>query len=178
MAEPQKIVVVEEWPGKWLINESYRPIAEQLCEKFKEISHISVNEILFIDDTESNKVSKGKRVFAQIGKIPAKWAEVLEQTTKRRYYYFMEIFKQNTEQLSREQLIAVIYHELRHIGTDGKLVDHEINDWINMIDKLGPIWAITKGEIPDLLDDKIVNWESITGPITLFPVESKLQVVK
>lgn len=79
--------------------------------------------------------------------------------------------------MSREQIYALIYHELRHIGTDGKMVDHEINDWINMVEKLGMNWNTTRAPIPDLLDEGI-DWDSITGPATLFPAETTLRVVK
>ena len=46
-----------------------------------------------------------------------------------------------------------------------------------MVEKLGLDWANTKGSIPDLLDDD-VDWESITGPASLFPAETTLRVVK
>lgn len=176
---PEAIVKVDEWTGKWLINEAYRPIAEQLCRKFtKEIGHIATEEILFIDNGEAKKMAKGKKIFAQIGTIPAKYSEIVEQMTKKRFYYVMEFFKPHTDQLSKEQIVAVVYHELRHIGSDGKIIDHHITDWIEMIDKLGPAWVSTKGSIPDLLDEAVVNWDSIQGPLCLFPNESKLQVVK
>jgi hypothetical protein len=56
------------------------------------------------------------------------------------------------------------------------IVGHDVEDWFNMIEKFGTIWA-AEYEIPDLLD-KEVNWESIEGPSTLFPAEIVLKLVK
>jgi len=100
----------------------------------------------------------------------------LYQVTGHTYEYIIEIFKHNVEAMSREQIILLLYHEMRHINIEGKLVEHEINDWVCMIDKLGPNWATTKASVPDLLDEDI-NWENIQGPPTLFP-EERLRVVK
>ena len=57
------------------------------------------------------------------------------------------------------------------------LVGHDIDDFVNMIEKLGANWPTTGSRIPDLLDDHITDWDSIQGPPTLFP-ESNLRVVK
>jgi len=79
--------------------------------------------------------------------------------------------------MSREQVYALIYHELRHIDTDGSIKGHDIEDWTNMIEKLGVDWGSTRAGIPNLLGAN-VDWESITGPATLFPAETTLRVVK
>jgi predicted metallopeptidase len=173
----KNITVVNEFNGKFRINESYRPIAAALIKKYPELKHIAAESILFVEDTESLKKAKSQTVFAQIGTIPEKWSDIVYQTSGQPFEYLMEIYRLNTMQMSQEQIVALIYHELRHIGTDGKIIDHEINDWINMVEKLGVDWNVTKGSIPDLLDVD-VDWESITGPATLFPAESTLKLVK
>lgn len=175
--EAQNIIVVDEFRGKFLISEKYRPIARALINKYPELSHIAVESILFVEDIVSVKKSKGNLVFAQISEIPERWSDVVYQTTGKPFDYLMEIYKFNIMQMTRERIIALIYHELRHIGKDGSLVDHEVNDWINMIEKLGADWNSTKGVIPDLLDEE-VDWESIEGPDCLFPAEVTLRVVK
>lgn len=176
MAEP-KLIQVESFNGKYFIKESYRPIAQALVKKFDEISHVMVNNILFVEDQISIKKKAGKTIFAQVSKIPEKWDDIIYQITGRHFDYMMEIYKFNIINMSREQIYALIYHELRHIGTDGKMVDHEINDWVNMVEKLGMNWNTTRAPIPDLLDEGI-DWDSITGPATLFPAETTLRVVK
>ena len=175
--ENKNLVEIKNLGGKYLINESYRPIAVALIKKYPELKHISANSILFVEDTESFKKAKGQTVFAQIGTIPDKWSDIVYQISDLPFDYLMEIYKLNTMQMSQEQIVALIYHELRHIGPDGKIIDHEINDWVNMIEKLGVNWNATQENIPNLLDADI-NWDKITGPATLFPAESSLRLVK
>jgi predicted metallopeptidase len=173
----KNIITVNEFNGKYKINESYRPIAAALIEKYPELKHIAVESILFVEDTVSLKKTKGQTIFAQIGTIPEKWSDIVYQATGQPFEYLLEIFKINTAMMSREQIIALIYHELRHISTDGSIKSHDIEDWTNMVEKLGLDWANTKGSIPDLLAEGI-DWESIEGPANLFPAETTLRVVK
>lgn len=177
MENTNKLIQVEEFDGKYFINEAYRPIALALVRKYKELNHIIVGEILFVEDTESTKKKNGQIVFAQIGLIPEKWDDIVYQLTGKRFGYLMEIYKINIAMMSREQIFALIYHELRHIGIGGKMVDHEINDWINMVEKLGLDWNSTQRSIPNLLDED-VDWESIEGPANLFPAETTIRLVK
>lgn len=170
-----RLVVVDTWSGKYMINDAYRPIAAALVKKYPEISHIKTNEILFIDNVSGTGSTLDKKKRAQIGKIPSKWQEIIQQMTGRSFHYFMELFKMNVYEMSQEQIIALIYHELRHIDLDGDLKHHDLEDWTEMLEKLGPDWASTKAYIPDLLDEA-VDWDSIQV-LTLFE-ESKLKLVK
>jgi hypothetical protein len=177
MPEIKNLVLVSEWTGDYLINDSYRPIAEQLCRKFTRELHAQSEEILFVDNLKDRKLNKGRLVFAQISVIQPKMAEIIEQMTGRKFKFIMEFFKKNMEMMAREQIIALVYHELRHIDSVGKLVDHDIADWAEMLTKIGPNWATTRASIPDLLDDSLTKWEDIEGPMTLFPRESRLEMV-
>lgn len=151
---------------KLKVNESYRPIAEKLVEKFKELKTVKVNSILFLDNTETRKTSKGKLVFAEIGKIPGKWQEILMQTTGFYFNFTLTIYKENIEHMSRAQIIALIYHELRHIQED-ELIGHDIEDWHEMHDKLGYDWDTTMADIPNLLSNTF-DWSKIESPPKLF----------
>jgi len=169
---------------KFKINDSYRPIAEALKEKFKELEYVPVKNVLFIDVMEDKRKKQNLKVYAQISKIPGKWDDVIFQMTQKHFEYTLEIFRENTSQMDREQIIALIYHELRHIqlvmGGNGPKVDivrHDIEDWGNMVEKLGVNWGSTKGVIPDILADG-VSWENIQGPPTLFPADTMLKLVR
>lgn len=175
-------LAVTEWTGKYFINESYRPIAEKLVAKYPELKYAPVKNILFVENTEDKRKDKHKVVYAKISKIPGRWEEIIMQITGKQFAYMLEIFRENVIGMSREQIVALMYHELRHIQIvtdEGKvdIVGHEISDWANMIEKLGPDWATTMANIPNLLSDGITNWEDIEGPATLFP-ETALRVVK
>jgi hypothetical protein len=74
----------------------------------------------------------------------------------------MEFFASNIHHLNREQYVALIYHELRHIGRDGKLMHHDIEDWSKMISALGIDWSSHRDDFPDLLDD-YVDWDQLIG---------------
>ncbi len=173
----ENILAVEEFSGKYFINESYRPIAQALTKKYRELAHVNTKAILFVEDTESTKKKNGRIIFAQISQVPEKWNDIVYQATGRHFEFLLEIFKVNIAMMSREQIIALIYHELRHIDQEGKLRSHDIEDWTEMIEKLGVNWNNTRGSIPDLLADS-VDWNSIQGPLTLFPAEVTLKVVK
>jgi predicted metallopeptidase len=183
--EAQKgIIAVDEFNGKYKINEDYRPMTEALKTKFKELEYVPVKNILFIENTEDKRKKGNKTIYAQISKMPPKFEEIIYQVTGKYFEYMLEIFKENTILMSREQIIALIYHELKHIqlvqkkdGPEIDIVGHDVEDWLNMVEKLGLNWASTRGQIPDLLDENI-NWESIEGPMNLFPAETSLKLVK
>lgn len=182
MDNKNNIVVVKEFSGKYKINQNYRPIAEALKAKFTELQYVPVQSILFIENLEDKKKKNNKTMYAQISKVPNKWAEIIYQVTGRNYEYMLEIFKYNTAHMSREQMIALIYHELRHIQfvkekLEVDIVGHDVEDWLNMVEKLGLNWPSTKAQVYDLLADN-VNWETIEGPPSLIPAEMTLKLVK
>jgi hypothetical protein len=62
--------------------------------------------------------------------------------------------------MSREQIIALIYHELRHIDTYGDLQPHDVEDWSNMVATLGTDWNSTESRIKNLLEDEVL-WREL-----------------
>ena len=156
------VEAVDPWGGKFRLNEAYRPIAEALVKKYPEINHVPINNMIFIENAVTAPKRKGLCVLAQIGTVPGKWSEIIEQLTGARVWYFMEIFKKHVKDLSQEQIVALVYHELRHISPLGGTVGHDIEDWANMVHALGPQWNCSGVSIPDLLGDD-VNWDTITG---------------
>jgi len=171
----QNIITVNDFNGKFVISEAYRPIAQALVNKYSELEHINVDNILFIENTETRKKKNNSLVFAQISLMQEKWKDIIYQITEQNYTHILEIFKLNVLMMSREQIIALIYHELRHIGKDGSIINHDIEDWTNMVEKLGVDWSKYEADIPNILK---VDWDSIEGPANLFPAETILRVVK
>lgn len=76
------------------------------------------------------------------------------------YYWVIETKNWYTKDMSREQIVALMYHELRHIGRLGELVPHNIEDWSNMIATLGTDWATSKSDIDDILADDF-KWDEL-----------------
>lgn len=62
--------------------------------------------------------------------------------------------------MQKEQIIALIYHELRHIDKFGDLQPHDIEDWGNMVATLGKDWSTTQGSIKNLIEDEII-WQDL-----------------
>lgn len=162
-----EITVVAESLGKFQINENYRPIAKALIEKHHELSHIAYQTIIFGDDLTSKGKSRGRRLMAKISKMPAVDRDIIRQLTGKTYDYRMTFIRNNTEGLSAKQIIALVYHELRHIGEDGSMVGHDVEDFSNMVRALGNNWCEENKEIPDLLDKSFV-WEGIQGVVLDF----------
>lgn len=135
----------------WVKNYQYAPIARRLAAKFEELNHIHENRILFLEDQISEKKKKAEWM-ARIRKANAD----IEELTG--YWYIMELKKCYLDDMSMEQVVALIYHELLHIDVDGTLRKHDIEDWSNMVATLGYDWATTRAQIPDILDDKFKDW--------------------
>ena len=140
----------------WIKNYIYRPIAEKLTSKFPEIRHISSKNILFIEDMEWEKPDSSKPKSNWQAKISKANKQFSAMTG---YDYILETRNYFIERMTREQIIALIYHELRHIDVDGDLQPHDI-DWDNMVATLGKDWAETKAEIKDLIEEDIL-WKGL-----------------
>lgn len=141
----------------WIKNWIYRPIAEKLVNKFPELSHIKPKNILFIEDMEWKRPnsSKPKKYWmARISKANKQFADMSG------YGYTLETRNYFIEKMSREQIVALIYHELRHIDQYGDLQSHDVEDWDNMIATLGKDWAETQTEIANLIEDDVF-WKQL-----------------
>lgn len=147
---------------KYKINEIWRSVAEALCDKYPELGHIDVDQIIFLDNIKSKGKSRGRRIYAQTGLVSERWQEIVYQMTGQAFSFFIEFFKENTRHLSREQMIVLLYHELRHIDEEGKIIAHHIEEWSEVLEGLGPGWAFPGKAIPDLLGDD-VDWNALTG---------------
>lgn len=155
----------------WIKNYIYRPIAERLIEKFPELKHINPRSILFIEDMDWEKPNSErpkKHWMARISKANKQFAAATG------YSYILETRNYFIERMSRAQIIALIYHELRHIDTYGDLQPHDIEDWDNMIATLGKDWDTTKEEIQNLIEDDIIwkELESRTKQLDVFSLEA------
>lgn len=141
----------------WIKNWIYRPIAQKLTEKFKELRHINPRKIIFIEDMEWEKpdsLKPKKHWQARISKANKQFEAMSG------YEYILETRNYFIERMNREQIIALIYHELRHIDEYGDLQPHDIEDWNNVIATLGTDWGTTKAKIKNLLEDEII-WREL-----------------
>lgn len=161
---------------RYQANEGYRSIARALVERFASLRHIALGTVLFVDDLEGRPGSNGRLRTVKVQKL----SPLLSWLTG--WEFVVTVFKQHTADFSRQQLIAMLYHALRHIGPDGKLTGHDIEEWADLYAALGADWATTQRSIPDLLGSDI-DWTAVKGrlprltvlPGGLTPIERMAQ---
>lgn len=177
MSEARRLVILDEWSGKFMINnEIYTPLAHKLAQKTQDLKHVPIPSILFIENLDGNGKDRNKVKYAQISKLPEKWQDILKQTTGQNFCYLVEIFKKNIENMTWAQVVLVIYRELRKIDTDGELRTYDIEEFGEIAYNLGTDWDGKNRIIPNLLEVD-GNWELMRQP-RLFEDEMGIRRVK
>lgn len=144
-----------------IVNSRIRPIAEALIKKYEELRHIDPDKILFIANHKSAG-SKSSIVLAKTAKVPEKWRDILYQLGAVSYFYIVEFYGKTTSVLDENQMTALVYKELRRIGTEGQLLPPDTHDWWQMLIGLGRKWYYPDSSCPNLLDDS-VDWKKLMG---------------
>jgi hypothetical protein len=142
------------------INESYRPLAEELVRKFPELKDVKLAEVLFVDSDGGGSGDTIK--YGEVKKIPDLVSQVIQQQYGKWIRYIVVVYRMSCTEFSREQRTLQMYHQLRHIGEDG-LVKHDIEEFTNVAAAIGADWAKTKRKIPDILAGDF-DWSKIEGP--------------
>lgn len=133
----------------WIVNEFYEPIARALIHKFEEtFKHLNKSRILFIEDREWEPQNASWNWKARIKKVSDQFKEATG------YDYIIETRGYYTSEMTREQLVLLIYHELKHVGLDGKLIHHDIEDWGNIVATFGREWHEGTQEVINILSDE------------------------
>jgi len=102
-----------------IVNAKIRPIAEGLIRKFDELSHLNAEQILFV---RTHKGGSTKRVvLARTSRISDKWRDLLEQTGSLPFTHMVEFLDKPTACLDENQMVALVYRELRRIGPEGEI---------------------------------------------------------
>ena len=173
MADASRLIVIENWSGKYMINqEILEPVARALCKKFTELKHVPVPAILWLVNTEGKGKDGDKKAYAKISKLADKWSDLIYQVTGRRFQYIAEVFKVNMDDLTWSQQVMVIYRELRRIGADGELKHYGIEDWPEVFYALGPGYLGKDRILPNLLEDGI-TFHNINPQTNLFDQDEK-----
>lgn len=110
----EKLIVVDDYDGEYLMKEEYRPIAEKLKEEFPDdFNWVPIYNVLFIEHrkVEANQGSSDNLV--RVGEIPARWREIIYQISGRRFYYALEMPKTNASH--KTQISSLLYHGMCQI---------------------------------------------------------------
>lgn len=110
-----------------------KELAEKIIELKEDLFHVRDYEVGFLYcDTE--KKLAGSIVFADCTKTNA----------LLKYYsgfdFIITLYEPNIIDLTDEQLQVLLYHELLHIGIDGKLRQHTVQDFHQILYEHGLDW--------------------------------------
>ena len=144
-----------------IVNNKLRPIADRLVEKFDELHHIDVEKILFVLNYKSAK-NKRRITLANTARVPEKWAQLLYQLGGYNYKFVIEIYAKTTAAFDENQMVALLYRELRRIGMNGEILTPDVQDWWQMLMGLGRKWFYPDASCPNLLDDEN-SWKKLMG---------------
>lgn len=144
-----------------ICNNRIKPLADDLIKKYEELRHIDVNKILFVVNHKSAG-SKKTVTLARTSRVPEKWRDVLYQLGACSYFYIVEFFGKTTACLDENQMIALVYRELRRIGPEGQIVTPDIHDWWQVLMGLGRHWFYPDSTCPNLLESG-VDWKKLMG---------------
>lgn len=121
------------------ISDEYAAIGEMLIANYDEFKDIREAEITIVYlASEQAKKQKGKLVFGQCEKIADKYKWGIPAD------FTITVFEPNIEGFTPEQVEALIFHELLHVGVeDDRLFirPHDIEDFFAVLKKYGVDWA-------------------------------------
>ena len=131
------------------ISERYAGIGARVIANEEALVDVanSLATIIYLS-SEHKKSSNGKVVHAECEKVSEKykWGILCDFT--------ITVFEPNVEGMTEEQLYALIFHELLHVGivfnSDGtesyNIVPHDLEDFKIIIDRYGTDWSRVDGE--------------------------------
>lgn len=107
-------------------------ILKRVCVGYDRFKHISPDQITLIF-----KVCIKNRFIAETRKIPSLYRTFIPGKD-----FIITLFRPTWEPMNLPQKVAVMYHELVHIGWDNekaeyKMVRHDVEDFKELIEKLG-----------------------------------------
>lgn len=113
-----------------------KEIAEQLINSIEDLNHIDLLDIkvgyLYSDN---EKKQRGNKVFADITQVAGLLSYYCD------YHFIVTVYEPNVIDLTDAQIQVLIYHELLHIDSEGKLRGHDVQDFYTILDRYGLDWS-------------------------------------
>ena len=127
-------------------DESLRELANEIINtKSKELWHIK--DIIGLDNIGFVRVYNNSNKYGECRKITGIYAAFIP------YKFIITFYDKNTNLLSENQKKLLMYHELKHIGEDEKLINHDVEDFADVLKKYGIGWEKPGEEIPDVFKE-------------------------
>lgn len=144
-----------------ICNSRMRPLADELIKKYEELRHLDASKILFVVNHKSAG-SKKTLVLARTSRVPERWRDVLFQLGACSFFHMVEFYGKTTSCLDENQMVALLYRELRRIGPEGQILTPDVHDWWQVLMGLGRYWFYPDSTCPNLLDEN-VDWKKLMG---------------
>lgn len=150
----------------------FKEWAEALTQSAAPLSHVAVDEILFVEDTETETKSDSKK-YMELKRIPEFTEDFLgQQFGVARKGFALIIYRLNCGALDQEQMLARLYEELWKIPDEGKALRkldvHTCSDLANA-QGFGHNWKHkVREKLPNLLKDRPKGWPAKQVQTSLF----------
>jgi len=120
-----------------------REMAKKLVKCQELVSHIDVNEVLFLKEMETTPKAAAK--CFSLATHPMRYF-----TNAR---FCIVFYESNIDYFSKDQRAILLFHEMMHIPAVGdKLVDHDVKDFYDVL-KLGIDWNSRGVKVPNILGE-------------------------
>lgn len=143
--------------------------ATDLVFALDALSHVAVDEVLFIEDSETETKSDNKK-YMELKRIPEFVEDFLGQHfgTPRKAYAVI-IYRLNIGSLEPETMLAHLAEQLLKIPEEGKgLVKPDISTFEVLAEALGYNWKQKiREKLPNLLDDLPPGYKPASKQVTL-----------
>ena len=134
--------------------EEYENIASEVIDAIEELHFIKELEIKvgYVRSYEA-KTNKGSIVMADCRKVKAIYQCFIP------FDFIITVYEPNVSLLTENQMKALLWHELKHIGINEmtlaityRVLPHDIEDFHSIIDRLGARWNEPDNDIEDITE--------------------------
>ncbi|MEN6581679.1 MAG: putative metallopeptidase [Armatimonadota bacterium] len=131
-------------------DKSLRRLADRVCRVYPEyFGHIDLKRVAFMMETTGND-SGACAVCHKVSTLArAAFREVKKPTD-----FVIAFFSSECEGKSQQWMQMLMFHELLHIGVDGKLVEHDIQEFMDVVRLAGLDWQ-NDDDLPDIIRKQI-----------------------
>lgn len=134
--------------AEWREAPDLRDLAEKIIAKKEDVSHVEVNNVLFLWEIETKPKDKGMEILARTYSLKDHPIGFLTPEA-----FAIVFYTQHMDYMSDRQRAILMWHELKHIPEKGsKLKPHTVQDFRSILLEAGIDWGDPNGEVPDILE--------------------------
>lgn len=141
---------------EFIPDKDMRRTAERVTRAYPDVfGHIELDRVAFMYELTGKpaKYGRGRTAAGVCIKAKSVFRDLLFLHGAE-YEWIIAFFSAECEGRSLEWRQLLMYHELKHIGYDGKLVEHEIEGFLDEFDLAGTRWGYDDN-LPDIVRKKI-----------------------